>query len=856
MAAHSSLWLAKVILHFDAQDFMSSKSNTEPRKNVEQSALPRRHSSHVLRKDLVDHLITSTCRLRLLVAPAGFGKTTLMADCARESSRKTVWLSLGGRSLSSLQLFNRIGDALQPGKGPWNESSLIALLLSQRSTVWLMLDDYPRVIDEKFEFEFGRLLATDTPYIEWWVSSRHRPSCNLPRLMLQSDLLEVDAEKLAFTEAEIDVLLKQQSSIGSLSAATIYQDTQGWCAAARLRIIQPADLDQLLLEYLRHEVLQEFSTEKQNALIVLANMNVFDLKLCEHFFGALAGTELFQELRIKGAFFTAIAGVPGRWQIARPVSRLLAPLADPEDIRDRHRQACQYFIQQGETRLAIEQAVLAGQADVAASLLERLSEAELIDEEAAAKVLAYRSQLPEELLGSTARLVTLYSFTFAVATRPDEALDCVTALGKFLPAPTEALQQRYLACWQVICGLAAHAKGDSSKASCDFLQALEVLDQRDWPLKLACWTVLIQQQLSWGNFDKADTYIRDALFFARSVGTVGAEGYISLYQALLLESKGELRKALQIIERQLQVLDSLPSNRPAIRGRLIIRQAFIEMKLGEVGKARKLFREGHRFCRLSLDAVGFHGLVGQAWIALLDGDLADAEGLLDKAEQELSCHNIPEGIYRSVIDQCRAAVCIERNELDVAKSLFNAVLTRHEAPNGLVQSFERPDFLHQAKRFLAQIDLLGGALDVATEQLALLAEQSKEKGFQLIECEIGLLQAGVEFVQGNEAQARIFMSQTLQRMDRLEYRFPLKYLQRRFPELYRLGASGEVSGLLSHREIEVLRLVEVGYSNQEIADQLFISVFTVKSHIQRLSAKLEVKRRTQAVAKAKSLGLI
>ena len=61
---------------------------------------------------------------------------------------------------------------------------------------------------------------------------------------------------------------------------------------------------------------------------------------------------------------------------------------------------------------------------------------------------------------------------------------------------------------------------------------------------------------------------------------------------------------------------------------------------------------------------------------------------------------------------------------------------------------------------------------------------------------------------------------------------------------------------LSARELEVLRLMAQGHSNQEIADRLFISVPTVKSHSSNLFMKLDVKRRTEAVHKAKSLGLI
>ena len=61
---------------------------------------------------------------------------------------------------------------------------------------------------------------------------------------------------------------------------------------------------------------------------------------------------------------------------------------------------------------------------------------------------------------------------------------------------------------------------------------------------------------------------------------------------------------------------------------------------------------------------------------------------------------------------------------------------------------------------------------------------------------------------------------------------------------------------LSKRELEILSLMAQGHSNQEIAAKLFVSLSTVKTHIQNLFEKLDVKRRTQAVEKAKRLSLI
>ncbi|NOT47367.1 MAG: response regulator transcription factor [Acidobacteria bacterium] len=61
---------------------------------------------------------------------------------------------------------------------------------------------------------------------------------------------------------------------------------------------------------------------------------------------------------------------------------------------------------------------------------------------------------------------------------------------------------------------------------------------------------------------------------------------------------------------------------------------------------------------------------------------------------------------------------------------------------------------------------------------------------------------------------------------------------------------------ISKREYEVLELISCGHSNQEIADKLFVSTSTVKTHVSNLLAKLDAGRRTQAIARAKTLRII
>lgn len=83
-----------------------------------------------------------------------------------------------------------------------------------------------------------------------------------------------------------------------------------------------------------------------------------------------------------------------------------------------------------------------------------------------------------------------------------------------------------------------------------------------------------------------------------------------------------------------------------------------------------------------------------------------------------------------------------------------------------------------------------------------------------------------------------------------------KEVNRNSTEDFKLN-EGEANKLgLSKRELEVLALMAEGLSNQEISERLFVSLSTIKTHSSRLFEKLDVKRRTQAIEKARRLSLI
>ncbi|MCP4313186.1 MAG: hypothetical protein GY790_18155 [Bacteroidetes bacterium] len=89
-------------------------------------------------------------------------------------------------------------------------------------------------------------------------------------------------------------------------------------------------------------------------------------------------------------------------------------------------------------------------------------------------------------------------------------------------------------------------------------------------------------------------------------------------------------------------------------------------------------------------------------------------------------------------------------------------------------------------------------------------------------------------------------------------RIPLKFINRLKLAIERKETSRKNSAEsgLSARELDVLILIAKNYINQEVADQLFISIHTVKTHVKNILVKLEVESRSKAVTKAKELGII
>lgn len=353
---------------------------------------------------------------------------------------QVVWLALGGEALDPATFRRRLAGAL--GLPEDSDEAQLCRRLRNASALWLLLDDYPRHPDPALDACLDRLLSAASPRVGWWLASRRRPQCNLARLLLEGELLEVDGGLLAFDADEVAELLRLHGrSADAATAGTLLERSGGWCAALRLRLLVGEETaGPLLQEYLQHELLDELPPPLADAARALAWLPQVGPELFRRLFEELPHG--LDDLLARG--FPLLADANQRYSLP-PAIREAWREAPQRPQRDFHREACEWFAEHGETREAVDQALAADEPETAAGLLQKLTEEQLLHGHNIGMVLALRDELPAALLASTPRLVILNAWTLLYAGRLAEAEDCIGQLARFLPMPSRPASG---CCWR------------------------------------------------------------------------------------------------------------------------------------------------------------------------------------------------------------------------------------------------------------------------------------------------------------------------------------------------------------------------------------------------------------------------
>ena len=837
--------------------------------------LPRLSSHHQPRPRLSAPLLASNARVRLLCAPAGSGKTALLSECLLQvrADCETIWLPLAGAALSCEEFCLRLTQVLGLVED-LDVAQLMAELARWPRTTSLFIDDYSRLPDPALDALLDRLLAVSSPALTWWISTRRRPQCNWPRLLLDDELYESERASLALTHDElVPVLRHLPPDQADRVAAGIIQRTGGWCAGARMALLQKCDWSQklqpqqrvdTLLDYLQHELFSNLTPEQDEAWRVLAQLPRFNAPLCEHLFGPGEGAQLLHDLQVLGCFIEPWQESVDWLQVFRPLSRIMQESHWP-CARSWHRRACQWFTAVQDWRAAFEQALLAEEYETAVSLLQHLSFEDLLEDQTVVLLLRLHEQQSRELTLMTPQLIGLVTGALLFAGRFEQAAQCMAHLVRFMPQPTKHLEQQLLARWQAQRGWLCHLQGQMEPARACFQEALSALTDDAWQARLMCLSGLTQQALLCGELDQAHALNREALCLARAHGSLLLEGLLELDHAQWLEQRGAPARAENLlvdIEHLLCQRTLVPT---PLLGRIALRRGRLALCMGLEERAADLFSRGLEDCLRSEDKRVLYGYLGQAQLAGNRGDYACAFERLREAERVMQQRQIPDTVYRGVVLQVSSQFWLQQGRPQLVQEALGRLLRHYRGPSALQAPPATFELIIRIEYLLACAHAQLNPDENCLPVIERLLNQAQAKGMLTAETELLLAFAQLAESNGDTEAAQ----QAFQRAGMLVERCQLQHAMREW-ELRR-GSLGTVSAKqiparqcdnpdlasgLSRREREVLMLIAQGASNQQVAEQLFISLHTVKTHARRINGKLGVERRTQAVAKAKLMGIL
>ncbi|OWP49760.1 LuxR C-terminal-related transcriptional regulator [Pseudomonas nitroreducens] len=784
--------------------------------------VPELPEHHVSRPELVDALRGSRHRLILLSTPAGYGKTVLLDETFASSTpaEQVLWLRLGGRSLSLVELTDWLATALGLSSNP-GSAALLRHFAKPGRPVRLVLDDLPGDLSIELNNWFEHLLNLPESHLRLTITSRQRPAWNLPRLLLRGELLELDATMLGMSRQHFDRLCDGLAGpLDAVERESLWARSGGWWGGVCLLLAGRAQGARLLGDYLEHEVLVRLSGEERHLFYGLCHLPRFSTELCAQLWEGRSSAQLLQRLRQQQVFVQPIEGLDHWYRIHPLVAVALQPMLDPAELARLRLQSCRLLSVAGQLHEAIDQALQAQQPEVAATYMERLQPTWQLTDRYLQRVLDWRRQLPQELLESTAGLIDLSTLALLFSGRIDEALASLEPLGRFLPAASAAENQRLLAHWQALRGGLYACQGQHAVAELHCREALLHLreDAQDGLLRLLCQFSLERTLMAAGRIEEAGQVLQAALEQVRRRGCLDSEALLQGDQLRLLMLRGETGLAELLLEDALAARVTAQIESDPLLGRLLFIQAELALLSGRTDEAERGFLVGLQHTRDCSAPFILQGYLGLAEVASRRGDPLTAQLQLHRGEQAMH--------YGRVEDLCyRPALALQRLR-------------------GLARQGDWLALLDGARRLVGDYPLGSG---VPASLPPTLPQEAQ------------LLAARAEYRLGRFEQARHRLQQCLGDHSgfafeclRCEARQLLDRLAEQAPEEEDWVFHEELTG----RESAVLGLLAEGLSNQEIADSLYLSVNTVKYHAKNINAKLGVTRRTQAIACAKARGLL
>jgi LuxR family maltose regulon positive regulatory protein len=891
----------------------------EPKDPLLQTKLfiPQVQSGLVTRSRLFEQLNCGLKNpLILITAPAGYGKTTLVSSWLQQSKILSSWISLDEDDNDPIRFLQYFIIALQnivpgiqlnllgalQGRQQAHYNSLINFLIneitSQTSSFVLVLDDFHVIQSQSVLDMFIHLLEHLPPQMHMVLLSRSDPLLPLSRLRVRKQMTEIRTEQLRFTADEIVKFLNDMLALdlSSDDIAAMEERTEGWIASLQLAAISMlAGKDvhgfvaaftgshHYIMDYLTEEVLKLQPETVRSFLLFSSILDRMCGPLCDVLVETPQieighGQAMLEALEKSNLFIIPLDG-ERRWYryhhlFADVLNRRLEIL-NPQLLPELHRRASQWYERNGYIFDAIHHILLAGDREHAAQLLDNHG-----------CLLLMRGEVVTLLHWIEA--VEPYSQTFAwIAIQKAWAL-CLTGQLSRAEQPLQAAAQlisvlppsdnkgTMLGAVSAAQAFRANLLGEARLAADYARQALDFLPaSNDFSCSLRSAATSILGDACWleGNLLEAQSTYTTAMQISQGAGNIHMTIIAICNLADVLLEGGRLKQANALFSEALK-LARLPDGQISP----LIDHVYAGLSRGSY-EGNDL-EEAKKYAELCIDCSQRWGNSESLAFGLVI--LASIEHSQGNPEKSKRTGRVLEQLLREItlptwktiaINTAFARLLIIQGELERASDL---VEKSNVSLDGEISYRQEPFYLLRLRLYQAQGEY--DAVLTLSERLLKKQNEYKHTGHRIETLILRALafQAKKEVDPALEALSQVF---SLARpegyrrvfldegepMAKLLYQAKTHQLETGYVMDLLSAMGAPTDGVLppakllieplTLREMEILKLIEAGCSNQEIAEKYVISVPTVKRHISNIYMKLGVSSRTQAVSCGKELGL-
>ena len=856
------------------------------------------------RPRLLELLSIAICRpFTLLCAPAGFGKSSLLSTWAAEAVDQPIaaWLVLDEEDNDPARFFEYVRGALRgagidiggpaarahPGAASPSAKDRMALLLDDLADltqpVMLVLDDYHLVRNAELDTAVAFLIEHAPENLRLVVSTRETPGFPLARWRTKEWMSEIGADQLRFTQEEASAYLSRSMglTIEPQSLRALAARTEGWIAGLQMaglslqrhiEVQGSAQLAQVVsafngehshvIDYLAGEVMRLQSREVSEFVRKVCVLDRFCAGLCDAVTGRSDSSALLAAVE-RGNLFLQRLDDQGRWfRFHQLFADFLRNGLDEAEAFELHRKASAWFEAHDRGPEAIKHALVA-RSDADAVRLFRQQVEELLARGELPTLLAWLEMLPTTLVRQHQDLAGYKAWLLFMSGRTTEAMEyhgVATALAALPDAPEPP---------EILFSLQAFIAINSDQPELAIELSQQALSRlgnttsffRLWPLFYSGLGLLRT-----GSTREAAEVLRQALDLGWSFGhrltALDALGHL----IPLMSGQGQLREAKLLCEEFLAQCSPSDEAHAPISGLLLIPMGMLAYERNELCEAVELLEAGTGLCK-RLGSV-FHALAGTCALA----KAFHASGMRDRAWNAIAAAR--ELADRSRNPRRRRAVLVASADLHLRDNNVEAArLALEELGPALEVAVE-------AQLLQVRVLLSSGATLPAMRMLGAIEAACREQGQQGTLISVHLLQALGHRANGGRAATLEHLDKAISLAAAGGYVRPFLDADAELTTLLRhasLGRSAFVEELLgsvrhpaqlpaaaqetapmqlTRTQLEVLVLIGKGLGNQQIAEQLVITVGTAKWHVSQIFEKLGVRNRSQAIAKARELSVL